>query len=198
VVDGESKQIILNEKPTFPPGWSYIALYEAVFKSTLASLKTVKYAWSFDPPSCVPEKQAIIKILLDVLNGVMDAVCPNDTKDPDVVAVKFSVLFTLTTCNTLFAGNLAVGNVPTVATEALTDTILFELIAFWPITSPDTVLAANLAPVIEPPTILFALIAVRPSLSPVMDCDPTDSTTAFAAMTPDDTFVKGMLYSYDE
>jgi hypothetical protein len=57
-------------------------------------------------------------------------------------------------------------------------------------------------------TILFALmildarvlpvIAPRPILSPVMDCVPNESTTAFAAMTPDDTFVKGMLYSYDE
>jgi len=31
-----------------------------------------------------------------------------------------------------------------------------------------------------------------------MDCVPNESTTAFAAMTPDDTFVKGILYSYDE
>ena len=64
--------------------------------------------------------------------------------------------------------------------------------------SPVIVVAANLVPVIEALTILFALIAVRPNLSPVMDCVPNESTTAFAAMTPDDTFVKGMLYSYDE
>jgi hypothetical protein len=45
---------------------------------------------------------------------------------------------------------------------------------------------------------VLPVIAPRPILSPVMDCVPNESTTAFAAMTPDDTFVKGMLYSYDE
>jgi hypothetical protein len=45
-------------------------------------------------------------------------------------------------------------------------------------------------------TILFELIAVRPSLSPVMDCELIDSLTAFAAMMPAETFVKGILYSY--
>ena len=42
-----------------------------------------------------------------------------------LVVEKVSVLTVCNTCNTLPAGNLAVGNVPTVATEALTDTILF-------------------------------------------------------------------------
>jgi hypothetical protein len=45
-------------------------------------------------------------------------------------------------------------------------------------------------------TILFELIAVRPSLSPVIACEPIDSLTAFAAIMPAETFVKGILYSY--
>jgi hypothetical protein len=54
------------------------------------------------------------------------------------------------------------------------------------------------AAVIVPSTILFALTAVRPILSPVIDWEPNESTTALAAITPAVTFVRAMKNSYDE
>ena len=117
MVDGESKKDTAKSPKSF--------LLDVPFKPASPNLQILEEPLNKStniaaPPFSVkhPFKLAITKILLDALVGVIDADNPVSTNDVDVVVEPVEKV-ALTTCNTLPAGNRALGKVPVVMFDAL-------------------------------------------------------------------------------